>query len=844
MSPVAAGLPPKRLAVSAPSFAAVPAFSAKRKPVQVPACLHSKAVFTATQIYPEKSVISGVPATADGAINVVSMPTPQCPSLHTSTALHSGLAQIKSTPVDCASHIVKVPTTQCPRTLCLSDHRLSVKTRPVSARAAYTGSAPQAVNVPASSPHLLAHMSPTGLAQPSLTQPNTVVRSRASAPLAVLSAPPASNAAGITPTFVSPVAPLSHGEQSALCIRPLANHADAWAALPGVSDWVLGIIKRGFSLQFHRRPPRFTARVETSVPLNVAHLLRAEISKLISKGAIELVPRAQGEQGIYSRYFLVPKKDGGIRPILDLRRLNRVLVKRRFKMLTTSKILAHIRREDWFMSIDLKDAYFQIQIASHHRRFLRFAFEGQTYQYTVLPFGLSLAPRTFTKCMDAALAPLRLRGMRVLNYLDDWLILAQSRSQLIEHRAILLDHLENLGITVNWAKSSLNPSQTIPFLGIVLDSQSMTARLSPQRVLNIQRAAKSFRRGVFTPLRKFQRMLGLMASASSVLRLGLLRMRPLQFWLKARVPRRAWVSGHLPLKVDQDCVTALVPWMANDWYQSGVSLGTSSRVRMVSTDASTSGWGALLEGRPFFGLWSEREKLQHINCLEMLAVHNALTRFCPHIKDQHVIVRSDNMAVVSYINRQGGLNSISLYRLAKRLLLWAQHNLRSLRAVHVPGLLNVGPDRLSRNNVPTGEWSLHPQTVRLLWERFGKAEVDLFASHENAHCPAFFSKTDSALSQRWPRCPLYAFPPVSLLPQVLERVRKTKCPVLLVAPFWKNQAWFPVLMQLADIAPWPVPLRRDLLSQARGSIWHPHPELWSLHVWALNGYPLVSQRES
>ena len=468
---------------------------------------------------------------------------------------------------------------------------------------------------------------------------------------------------------------------------------------------------------------------------------------------------------------------------------------------------------------------------------------GQAYQYTVLPFGLSLAPRTFTKCMDAALAPLRLRGMRVLNYLDDWLIIAQSRSQLVEHRTMLLDHLENLGIMINWTKSSLNPSQTISFLGIVLDSRSMTAQLSQQRALRIQHAARSFRCGAIIPLKRFQRMLGLMASASSVLQLGLLRMRPLQFWLKARVPRGAWALSRLRLKVDQDCAAALRPWAAGDWYRSGVSLGTSSRVKVVSTDASTSGWGALLEGRPFFGLWSEREKLQHINCLEMLAVHNALTRFCPHIKDQHVVVRSDNTAVVSYINRQGGLGSSSLFRLAERLLIWAQRNLRSLRAVHVPGTLNLGPDRLSRNNVPTGEWSLHPQTVRLLWQRFGRAEVDLFASPENAHCPVFFSKNDSALSHMWPHCPLYAFPPVSLLPQVLERVREVKCPVLLVAPFWASQAWFPALMQLADSAPWPIPLRRDLLSQAKGSIWHPHPELWSLHAWALNGYPLTSRRE-
>ncbi|XDV41642.1 hypothetical protein PO909_010463 [Leuciscus waleckii] len=116
-------------------------------------------------------------------------------------------------------------------------------------------------------------------------------------------------------------------------------------------------------------------------------------------------------------------------------------------------------------------------------------------------------------------------------------------------------------------------------------------------------------------------------------------------------------------------------------------------------------------------------------------------------------------------------------------------------------------------------------------------------SQENAHCPKFFSKSMDALAHVWPRCPLYAFPPVALLPQVLERIRENGCSVLLVAPFWKNQAWFPVLMQLTSTAPWSIPVRRDLLSQARGSIWHPRPELWSLHVWAINGYPLASRRE-
>ncbi len=199
-------------------------------------------------------------------------------------------------------------------------------------------------------------------------------------------------------------------------IQPLATRAEAWQAIPGVSEWVMGIIKRGYSLQFARRPPHFSGVVSTSVQGENARVLRSEVMTLLEKGAIEMVSPALSESGFYSRYFLVPKKDGGLRPILDLKRLNHALMRRPFRMITLKQILSQIRTEDWFCSLDLKDAYFHIQIAPHHRRFLRFAFEGVAYQYTVLPFGLSLAPRTFTKCMDAALSPLRQMGIRILNY--------------------------------------------------------------------------------------------------------------------------------------------------------------------------------------------------------------------------------------------------------------------------------------------------------------------------------------------------------------------------------------------------------------------------------------------
>ncbi len=107
-----------------------------------------------------------------------------------------------------------------------------------------------------------------------------------------------------------------------------------------------------------------------------------------------------------------------------------------------------------------------------------------------------------------------------------------------------------------------------------------------------------------------------------------------------------------------------------------------------------------------------------------------------------------------------------------------------------------------------------------------------------------FSKQWDALTHDWPNTRLYAFPPIALLPQVIRRIRETKCSLLIVTPLWRTQVWFPEMIQLLSTAPWSIPLRRDLLSKVQGKIWHPQPELLGLHVWPLNGTLVNSRRES
>ncbi len=334
---------------------------------------------------------------------------------------------------------------------------------------------------------------------------------------------------------------------------------------------------------------------------------------------------------------------------------------------------------------------------------------------------------------------------------------------------------------------------------------------------------------------------GHMASSAAITPLGLLHMRPLQRWLHDRVPRWAWRHGTYRVSLTPSCRRTFSPWSDLAFLRAGVPLEQVSRHVVVSTDASATGWGAMCNGHAAAGLWTGPQLQWHINCLELLAVWLALRRFRTLLHEKHILVRSDNTATVAYINHQGGLRSRRMSQLARHLLLWSQKHLRSLRAVHVPGELNRAADELSRQHALPGEWRLHPEVLQLIWRRFGDAQVDLFASPDTSHCQLFFSLSEGtlgtdALACSWPRgLRKYAFPPVSLLAQTLCKVREDEEQVLLVAPYWPNRTWFPELMLLATAPPWQIPLRRDLLSQRGGTLWHPRPDLWNLHVWSLDG---------
>ena len=312
----------------------------------------------------------------------------------------------------------------------------------------------------------------------------------------------------------------------------LQDFTQMWTQI--TSDrWILEIIQRGYSLEFTSKPPPFKTMKITPIPRNpeARSCLEQEIVALLGKGATETVPQREINGGFYSTFFLTPKKSGGLRPILNVRPLNQFLLKKHFRMETLNTVLKAIQPGDWGVVLDLKDAYHHIGIALEHRKFLRFHFLGKSFQFRALPFGPRTAPRVFTKVTSVLGEFLHKRGIRIHMYLDDWILLHQSRGQLLHHLHETLQLTESLGFLVNWEKSQLEPSQTLSYLGarLFLGKGLVTPteeRFQKLCTLCLQTVAQTR-----VPASQFLQVLGLMVSMIDLVPHARLFLRPIKLYL-------------------------------------------------------------------------------------------------------------------------------------------------------------------------------------------------------------------------------------------------------------------------------------------------------------------------
>ena len=119
---------------------------------------------------------------------------------------------------------------------------------------------------------------------------------------------------------------------------------------------------------------------------------------------------------------------------------------------------------EWVVSVDLTDAYFHIPIHQRSQSLFRFHVGGHSFQFRALSFGIATAPHEFTRIAKEVKLMLQSKGIRIHQYLDDWLLQAKSQQICLERSKQLVAFVQELGWVINLKKLELTPTKKFDFL--------------------------------------------------------------------------------------------------------------------------------------------------------------------------------------------------------------------------------------------------------------------------------------------------------------------------------------------------------------------------------------------
>ena len=534
------------------------------------------------------------------------------------------------------------------------------------------------------------------------------------------------------------------------------------------------------------RPIHFNAREQS--------VIDSEINSMIVQGIIAPTSNAHEPGEFISNIFFRPKKDGGIRVILNLRNFNEYVQPSHFKMNSLQSAIDLMRPRAYMASVDFKSAYYSVAIRPLYRKYLRFIYRDQKYEFCCLPNGLSTGPRDFTQLVKTLFKILQQKGHMNTFYLDDSFLTHGTFLGCLHNVIDTVEISRAAGFTVHPSKSSLIPAQKLTFLGFVLCTITMTVRLTVERRSKIKTSVRNLLRLPKITIQNVAEVVGQLVATFPAVPHGKLFYRYVDID-KTEALKQAKGDFSAPMVLSQQA-SADLTWWLNCIDDSVTNIQSRNPDFILTTDASTYGFGGCFQSRTFRGQWNVYEQPLHVNQKELLAVLHCLRNLCRECKNCTIQVMTDNTTTMSYINNMGGkirpCNNIT-----RQIWNWAILKNIWLISSYIPGKLNTEADQLSRVLNETTEWSLNDEHFDRVLRRYPTLEIDLFASHLNNKLPRYVSWLPDENSSHcdafcldWSKFYSYAFPPFCLIGKVLRKVELDGCLMVLIVPEWPSQSWY------------------------------------------------------
>lgn len=577
---------------------------------------------------------------------------------------------------------------------------------------------------------------------------------------------------------------------------------DSWAAL--TSDPVILSWSQGIHLDFETHISQY----HVPSPINFApaehRAMSLEILNMSRKGIIEPAVHSQGE--FISNIFCREKKDGSCRIILNLKKLNEAIEYHKFKMDTLKSAISLMRKGCFMGSVDLKDAYYSFPIHVDDRKYLRFLWDGQLWQFTCLPNGLAEAPRKFTKLMKVPFSQLRKEGHVNSAYLDDSFLQGEGFDECAINICQTVQLLDGLGLTVHPEKSVLFPTQILVFLGFVLNSILMIVSLTMQKAQKVVSLCQHRLQNRRCTIREFAELIGTLVSTEPGIEYAPLFYRGLERE-KAEALKVNYGNFEAKITLSNEACKDLEWWIENTPIAHKEILHPEPSVT-IQSDSSGSAWGGIYKDKRTGGPWSAEEKEMHINEKELLAAFFTLKCFCGDMTDCHIRLEIDNTTAVAYVNNQGGRRK-HLHDMVKEMWLWAKERHLWISAIHLAGSLNVEADKESRKMYGSeAEWQIKPSIFSDIMVELGPCDIDLFASRLNAQLPNYVAWHPDpgaiaidAFAMTWTNRSLFAFPPFCVISRILAKVAAEEADMVIVVPLWPTQHWFASLLRMTVDTP-------------------------------------------